>query len=596
MHPQEPPRISLAQLPTPVVELKNLARDLGIDRLLLKRDDLTGLECSGNKIRKLEYVIADAMQQGATSLVTAGGFQSNHCRATAAAGARLGLPVRLLLRSADENPALDGNLFLDHLFGADISMHSPADFNSSRDALVSAAMDAERRAGRTPYWFPVGASVPFGCWGYIRCVHELIEQVGKETPIDLFVAVGSSGTLAGLILGKALFGCHAWRIVGVPICDSVEYFANEVRELIDATIAQFTLGLTHDQTPVDLLGGYIGDGYAIPYASEIETIRTIAKREGVLLEPTYTGKAFTAMLDAIRGQPHSRPRDADVSAHGRRVWFDGPAGSVSERLMSLRSPRLLLLAATLLSFSGTTTFAGDPPATAPSTQPEIRRGNEMGGTPEERANRFYAQLLKRVEPTGKGDIARLPAYLDFFHREFIEDPRLFATKISATADSETHLTLHGFTEYQEHANGLATLLQRLGFEVSDAVDRLPAKSLGDTPFGIVTADAAFIYDKPATPRENLTQCIKGDKVILLASAENGYFLCHGPDGYVGYIDGSALRRVTASEFDAPADWVPKDPARRRSDQSGDGVPRHEIRLGRHDERRHRLLRHRVSLV
>ena len=302
MHPQEPPRLSLAELPTPVVELKNMARALGIERLLLKRDDLTGLECSGNKIRKLEYVIADALEHGATSLVTAGGYQSNHCRATAAAGARLGLPVRLLLRSADPNPPLDGNLFLDHLFGAEISLHAPADFNANRDALVNAAMEAERRAGRKPYWFPVGASVPVGCWGYIRCVHELIAQVGKETPIDLFVAVGSSGTLAGLLLGKALFACDAWRIVGVPICDSVEYFEKEVRELIDATAAQFTLGLTRDQSPIELLDGYIGEGYAIPYPSEIETIRDLAKREGVLLEPTYTGKAFNALLDAIRGK------------------------------------------------------------------------------------------------------------------------------------------------------------------------------------------------------------------------------------------------------------------------------------------------------
>src|SRR3954462_7730333 len=114
MHPNEPPRLELANLPTPLVELKNLARHLGVPRVLLKRDDLTGLETTGNKVRKLEYVIADAIASDADTLVTHGGFQSNHCRATAAIGARLGLKVRLLLRSPTQNPDLDGNLFLDH--------------------------------------------------------------------------------------------------------------------------------------------------------------------------------------------------------------------------------------------------------------------------------------------------------------------------------------------------------------------------------------------------------------------------------------------------------------------------------------------------
>src|SRR2546421_7505771 len=121
MHPKEPPRLPLANLPTPIVELKNLARELGIERVLMKRDDLTGLETSGNKIRKLEYVIVDAVANGADTLVTNGGFQSNHCRATAAIGARLGLRVRLILRCPEANPPKDGNLFLDHLFGAQVS-------------------------------------------------------------------------------------------------------------------------------------------------------------------------------------------------------------------------------------------------------------------------------------------------------------------------------------------------------------------------------------------------------------------------------------------------------------------------------------------
>src|SRR5436190_5144950 len=120
LHPREPARISLAQLPTPIVELKQIARELGVPKILMKRDDLTGLELSGDKVRKLEYVVADALEKGADTLVTHGGFQSNHCRATAAIGARLGLKVRLVLRSPTPEPQRDGNLFLDDLFGAEI--------------------------------------------------------------------------------------------------------------------------------------------------------------------------------------------------------------------------------------------------------------------------------------------------------------------------------------------------------------------------------------------------------------------------------------------------------------------------------------------
>src|SRR5688500_5197638 len=136
MHPKEPPRLQLANLPTPLVELRNLARQAGVPRILLKRDDLSGLETSGNKSRKLEYILADAIAADADTLVTNGGFQSNHCRATAALGARLGLKVRLLLRSADTNPPRDGNLFLDHLFGADGHLHHPQEYNGLRTQLI----------------------------------------------------------------------------------------------------------------------------------------------------------------------------------------------------------------------------------------------------------------------------------------------------------------------------------------------------------------------------------------------------------------------------------------------------------------------------
>jgi len=300
MHRKEPPRLPLANLPTPIVEMKNLARLMGAPKILLKRDDLTGLETSGNKIRKLEYILADAVAVGADALVTLGGFQSNHCRATAALGARLGMKVRLILRSAEKDPPRDGNLFLDDLFGAEISFHPPEEYNGRRQELIEAAMSAERRDGHTPYFFPVGASIPLGCWGYVRCVDEMIEQLGAETKVDVFSAVSSAGTQAGLMLGKALFHLENWRMVGVPVSDSIEYFQREIRDLLDRTVRDFDLDVVAANMPLDLLDGFIGEGYAIPYPQAVETIELMARSEGIVLDPTYTAKAMTGMLAAIR--------------------------------------------------------------------------------------------------------------------------------------------------------------------------------------------------------------------------------------------------------------------------------------------------------
>lgn len=313
IHPCEPPRLPLALLPTPLIEFPNLAAFREIPRILVKRDDLTGLETSGNKIRKLEYVIADAVAKGAKSLVTHGGFQSNHCRATAAIAARLGLRSRLILR-APEDPGNDGNLFLDRLFGARISLHSHAEYNERRAALVDQAMAEERDGGRTPYFFPVGASIPLGCWGYIRCMHEILAQLPAGQAVDVFAPVSSSGTIAGLILGKALFRADHVRVLGVPVSDSLDFFQKDIRRLLDETIAQFKLGLTAEQTPIELVDGYIGEGYAIPTPRAIEAIKNVARCEGVLMDPTYTGKAMVGFLDAATGA-QVRPGASPLFVH-----------------------------------------------------------------------------------------------------------------------------------------------------------------------------------------------------------------------------------------------------------------------------------------
>jgi D-cysteine desulfhydrase len=312
IHPNEPPRVELAQLPTPVVPWGRLGAARDLPQLLAKRDDLTGLELSGNKVRKLEYLIADALAKGADTLVTHGGAQSNHCRATAAVGARLGLRVRLLLRSTGSTHEADGNLFLDHLFGAECSDHSPEEYSANLPKLVESALAEERTAGRIPYFFPVGASLPLGCWGYIRCVAELADQLGHDAPVDLYCATSSGGTQAGLMIGRALFGCHNWSIRGVPVSDSIEYFQHHLRQLERETVKQFQLDLSCDDTPLDLIDGYIGEGYAVPYPAAVETIRQAGSLEGVILDPSYTSKALTGMLSEA---PHRSGDRISVFLH-----------------------------------------------------------------------------------------------------------------------------------------------------------------------------------------------------------------------------------------------------------------------------------------
>ena len=211
------------------------------------------------------------------------------------------MKVRLVLRmpegAMDDE---DGNLFLDRLLGAKISMHSIADYSSRKKELIDAAMEQERAEGRKPYFFPVGASVPLGCWGYIRMMAELAEQLGRETKLDLFAAVSSAGTLAGMILGKALLRLDNWAVRGIPVSDSVPFFEKELRELMDATNRMFGLDVTEKQTPIDLIDGYIGAGYAIAYSEAVETIKLVARSEGILLDPTYTGKAMTGYVDVVK--------------------------------------------------------------------------------------------------------------------------------------------------------------------------------------------------------------------------------------------------------------------------------------------------------
>jgi 1-aminocyclopropane-1-carboxylate deaminase/D-cysteine desulfhydrase-like pyridoxal-dependent ACC family enzyme len=170
-----------------------------------------------------------------------------------------------------------------------------------------------------PYFFPVGASIPLGCWGYIRCFAEMVERLGRDTKVDVFSAVSSAGTHTGLMLGRALFKCDNWRIIGVPVSDSVAFFHKELRALERATNDAFGLGLRESDTPIELIDGFIGEGYAIPYPAAIDTLKLLARKEGILLDPTYTAKGVTGMIETV-GRGRVRADAVPVFVHTGGVF------------------------------------------------------------------------------------------------------------------------------------------------------------------------------------------------------------------------------------------------------------------------------------
>ena len=242
MQAEEPKRLSLAALPTPLVRLERLARELGGGQIWMKRDDMSGLELSGNKVRKLEYIVADALAGGCDTLVTEGTCQSNHCRATAAVCAKLGLQAVLLIRP-DPPAEPQGNYLLDALFGAQTRCYPHEHFEENRQGIVNTVLAELEDAGRKPRWIPMGASEPIGCWGYVRAVAELVDQLRAQgvDACDVIMPVSSGGTYAGALLGTLLHRLEGVRLWGVPVSDDAAYHTREVGGLCRRTIAQFGL-------------------------------------------------------------------------------------------------------------------------------------------------------------------------------------------------------------------------------------------------------------------------------------------------------------------------------------------------------------------
>lgn len=297
-----PPRLSLAQRPTPLQPLDRLSAELGGPRIWVKRDDLTGCLLSGNKVRKLEFALALALQQGCDTVVTCGGLQSNHCRATALLCAQLGLRCLLVLRGESELPP-DGNLLLDHLAGAQVRTYPVAQYQRELPSLLQ---QAASDSGDNAFIIPTGASDGIGAWGYIAACGELVADfaVAGIAPRHIVCATGSGGTQAGLTAGVHLYGIDA-AVWGMAVCDSAAWFENKVRsDLRDwqrrygTTTAVAALDL--NTLPICVIDAYIGPGYAVADDDVFETIRYVARREGLVLDPVYTGKAFHGLIAELR--------------------------------------------------------------------------------------------------------------------------------------------------------------------------------------------------------------------------------------------------------------------------------------------------------
>jgi D-cysteine desulfhydrase len=300
-----PPRVPLATLPTPTQPLARMSEHLGVE-LYVKRDDLTGAALSGNKVRKLEFVLAQALSENADSVITCGGAQSNHARATAVAAARLGLRCRLLLRTPDplNPPDPEGNVLLDRLAGAEIVWITPEDY-ARRSEIFEREAASLLRGGSKPYVIPEGASNALGAWGYIRAAQEIARDLellpgGRDKETSIVLAAGSGGTAAGLILGKKLYDLNV-GIASVNVCDDRNYFVRVIGEICETAIADFGLPVSFNrEREIDVIDGYVGRGYALSTFEELKLIQEVARAEGIFLDPVYTGKAFRGMLEEIK--------------------------------------------------------------------------------------------------------------------------------------------------------------------------------------------------------------------------------------------------------------------------------------------------------
>jgi D-cysteine desulfhydrase len=294
-----PERLTLAHIPTPIERLERLEKIFEGPELWVKRDDLTGVGQTGNKVRKLEFLCAEAQREKCDLLITCGGMQSNHARATAVAAAKLGIKSHLALRNSSGGD-VDGNLFLDRLVGAETTFVTAQEFEQIDDIMARLAQELTAK-GHRPYVIPEGGSNALGAMGYVLAMDELSRQLkSMRLEFDHVVCpVGSGGTLAGMIIGKWLYDVKA-NLFGINVCDSAEYFQDRIGGILREARKLFGLQMSVAKKDINVIDGYVGKGYALSRQEEIDLIKMVAKVEGLILDPVYTGKAMFGVMEEIR--------------------------------------------------------------------------------------------------------------------------------------------------------------------------------------------------------------------------------------------------------------------------------------------------------
>ncbi len=282
----EPKRMSIANIPTPIQKV-----NFDSAQFLIKRDDLTGSLLSGNKIRKLEYILEDVKKKKADYLFTCGGDQSNHARATAIAAKQIGVKTKLFLWGSDTKNA-DGNLFLDKLSGSEIKYLSKSEYDNVIPIMLKESKRLQKR-GKKVYILPAGGSTPLGIWGYINFMEELSEQVDLKKAKGILSAAGSGGTSAGMLLGTTMLELNL-KIYGVNVVDDAETTREIIIELVETCIEEYNLKVKVDYRNLEILECYSAEGYKSIADNKLKLIKEFFQSSGILLDPAYTGKAFYA--------------------------------------------------------------------------------------------------------------------------------------------------------------------------------------------------------------------------------------------------------------------------------------------------------------
>ena len=291
-------RISLGHFPTPIEYLNNLTKHLNGPKLYIKRDDCTGLATGGNKTRKLEFLMPDALKNNATIIVTVGAVQSNHARQTAAACVILGIKCLIILEQrlndAPDAYMNSGNVFLDKLFGAEVILcPKDRDVKEYADQIIL----ERKQIGENPYFIPVGGSNEIGELGYIECIREIIENKDVNNFTHIVLATGSGGTHSGSIVGKTYYKSNI-NIIGISVKDKKLDQEKKVYNLAKKACAYIGCA---DSKREDVLvfDNYVGDGYGVPTNGMKEAVKLMATKEAILLDPVYSGKGFDGLLDLV---------------------------------------------------------------------------------------------------------------------------------------------------------------------------------------------------------------------------------------------------------------------------------------------------------